>query len=71
MQEEAIAVTGKTDPADAAQRLLTREPGRIQWVVVKLGGKGSQLHTHSQAIFQPGFKVPVSCPLAWLRQTSS
>lgn len=57
MQEEALAVTGKPGPSDAAQTLLTRVPGRIQWVVVKLGGAGSQLHAHFQSISQPAFKV--------------
>ncbi|KAK9847380.1 hypothetical protein WJX84_011336 [Apatococcus fuscideae] len=56
-EEEALAVTGKSDPSEAAKTLLTRQPGRIQWVVIKLGRMGSELHMHSQAIFQPGFKV--------------
>ena len=56
-QEEALGMMGGADPAGAAHTVLHRPQGRAQWVIVKLGSRGSCLYTHTEAVFQPAFQV--------------
>ncbi|KAK9844317.1 hypothetical protein WJX74_000747 [Apatococcus lobatus] len=56
-EEEILAMTGASDPADAAQAGLHRPHGLVQWLVVKSGSRGSCLFTHQETILQPSFQV--------------
>lgn len=57
VQEEALAVAGESEPSRAAKAVLDRPQARAQWVVIKLGGTGSQLHTSTHVVSQPAFQV--------------
>lgn len=60
LQEEAVQVTGLTDPQAAAEAILARPGAKTEWCVVKMGGKGALLVTKSpqQRVYRAGaFKV--------------
>ncbi len=58
-QEEAVTVTGHTDPEKAARTVLSRPDSATQWAVVKLGANGALLvNKKTDKTYQvPGFKV--------------
>lgn len=64
MQEEAVALTGETDPEKAARALLNRPGAATRWCVVKLGARGALLCQAgtSVPIHQPALQVPPSRP---------
>ncbi len=47
-QEEALIVTGHSDPELAAEHVLSRPGARTKWCVVKLGKKGSLLRSKAE-----------------------
>lgn len=53
------AVTGERDAVSMARALLAGPGSRLEWVVVKQGGRGSTLVTRSSraVVHRPGFKV--------------
>ncbi len=61
-QEEAVTVTGHTDPELAARAILARPHTATQWCVVKLGAHGALLvdRTTGKAHTAPGFKVSLT-----------
>ncbi|XP_020098491.1 fructokinase-1 isoform X2 [Ananas comosus] len=56
--EEAESLTGITNPIRAGQE-LARKGARSQWVIVKMGSKGSVLITKSSISCAPAFKVNI------------
>ncbi|KAK9847376.1 hypothetical protein WJX84_004665 [Apatococcus fuscideae] len=62
-EEEILAMTGASDPADAAQAGLHRPHGLVQWLVVKSGSRGSCLFTHQETILQPSFQATPAATL--------
>ncbi|XP_010557162.1 PREDICTED: probable fructokinase-4 [Tarenaya hassleriana] len=56
--EEAEALSGIRDPVQAGQQIL-RSGKRTNWVIVKMGSKGSILVTSSSVSLAPAFKVDV------------
>lgn len=60
-EDEALVVTGLTDPEAAAREVLQRSGTNTQWAVVKLGGKGALLCTRDspRTYFMDGVKVEV------------
>jgi sugar/nucleoside kinase (ribokinase family) len=60
LQEEALQVTGKTDPQAAAEAVLNRPNTATEWCVVKMGGEGAVLVTKTGEVHHaPAFKVGV------------
>lgn len=47
LQEEAAAITGTSDPEEAAHAILDRPGAVTQWCVVKLGSRGAVLCSKS------------------------
>jgi hypothetical protein len=60
-QEEAVEVTGKTDPQAAAETVLRRPNTATEWCIVKMGGEGAVLVTKAGEVHHaPAFKVSSS-----------
>lgn len=58
LQEEAVEVTGKTDPQAAAETILSRPSTSTEWCIVKMGGKGAVLVTKAGEVHHaPAFQV--------------
>ncbi|KAJ0111780.1 hypothetical protein Patl1_03220 [Pistacia atlantica] len=58
--DEAESLTGIRHPILAGQELL-RKGQRTNWVIVKMGSRGSILITKSSISCAPAFKIPVGC----------
>jgi sugar/nucleoside kinase (ribokinase family) len=57
-QEEALEVTGLSDPQAAAEVVLARPGAKTQWCVVKRGASGALLATKAGEVYSAGaFKV--------------
>lgn len=50
LQEEAAAITGTSDPEEAAHAILDRPGAVTQWCVVKLGSQGAVLCSKSPRV---------------------
>lgn len=62
LQEEAVQVTGHTNPQAAAEAILSRPNTATEWCVVKMGGEGAVLVTKSGEVHHaPAFKVFMYC----------
>lgn len=61
-QEEAQAVTGLSDPEEAAISILDRPQSLTEWCVIKMGPQGALLRTRSppRTLRQPAIQVPVA-----------
>lgn len=64
LQEEAVEVTGQTDPQAAAETVLRRPNTSTEWCVVKMGGEGAVLVTKAGEVHHaPAFKVSTKAHL--------
>jgi len=58
LQEEAVQVTGLSNPQAAAEAVLSRANTATEWCVVKMGGEGAVLVTKAGEVHHaPAFKV--------------